>query len=160
MDTVLLVDSLEGDTTVLASALRVDGFRVELASSATEARAVLARAPVALVVVDLMLRSEGGPNGLELAREMSHAHPTTRVFLTSAYHLSARQLERADCGVSGFVPKPYDVGEVVRFIRAKISSPPSSRQRWIAEPPSGVDGRVVPHTLEEQVADTAERARR
>ena len=61
-----------------------------------------------------------------------------RVLLTSAYHLSERQLERADCGVSGFIPKPYDIAEVVSFIRTKASGPPSSRRLWHAEPTSGV----------------------
>jgi hypothetical protein len=40
--------------------------------------------------------------------------------------------------VSGFIPKPYEVGEVVSFIRAKVSGPPSSRRLWHAEAASGV----------------------
>ena len=80
-----------------------------------------------------MLRTDAGTNGLELAREIKLGYPVVRVLLTSAYYLSERQLERADCGVSGFIPKPYDVGEVVSFIRAKVSGPPSSRRLWHAE---------------------------
>ena len=40
--------------------------------------------------------------------------------LTSAYHLSERQLVRADCGAVGFVPKPLDLGELARFLRSKL----------------------------------------
>jgi len=138
MQTVLLVDALDGDASLLASALRVEGFRVVQVSSAAEARATLAKAPAVVAVVDLMLRTDGGANGLELARELKCAHPAMRVFLTSAYHLSERQLERADCGVSGFIPKPYDVPEVVRFLQMKASAPPSSRRLWHAEPAPGV----------------------
>lgn len=137
MTTILLVDAPEGDAAVLASALRVEGFSVVVAPSAAEARAALAAQPVTLAVVDLMLRTDGGTHGLELAREIRALSPMTRVLLTSAYHLSERQLERADCGVSGFIPKPYDLGEVVSFLRAKVSGPPSSR-RWPAEATSGV----------------------
>ena len=54
---------------------------------------------------------------------------------------SERQLERADCGVSGFIPKPYDLREVVEFVRSKVSGPPSSRRLWSAEPGSGVSPR-------------------
>lgn len=135
---ILLVDAPDGDASLLASALRVEGFHVVLASSASDARAALTETPAVLVLVDLMLRTDGGPNGLELAREIKVNHPATRVLLTSAYYLSERQLERADCGVSGFIPKPYDVGEVVSFIRAKVSGPPSSRRLWHAEAASGV----------------------
>jgi DNA-binding response OmpR family regulator len=42
------------------------------------------------------------------------------VILTSAYHLSERQILRADCGAVGFVPKPYDLTELARFLRAKM----------------------------------------
>lgn len=136
MQSILLVDAPEGDATLLASALRVEGYEVQIATSAAEARLALERTPAALTVVDLMLR---GTHGLELARELKSTHPTMRVLLTSAYHLSERQLERADCGVSGFIPKPYDVVEVVEFIRNKLSGPPSSRRMWrTAEQASGI----------------------
>jgi DNA-binding response OmpR family regulator len=138
VQTILLVDAPDGDASLLASALRVEGFQVQLASSENDARTALTETPAALVLVDLMLRTDGGPNGLELAREIKLTHPATRVLLTSAYYLSERQLERADCGVSGFIPKPYDVVEVVSFIRAKVSGPPSSRRLWHAEAASGV----------------------
>lgn len=138
VQTILLVDTPDGDASLLASALRVEGFQVVLAGSAAEARSTLERTPVLLALVDLMLRTDGVTNGLELAREIKLAYPLMRVLLTSAYYLSERQLERADCGVSGFIPKPYDVGEVVAFIRAKVSGPPSSRRLWHAEQVSGV----------------------
>ena len=138
MQTILLVDAPDGDASLLASALRVEGFRVVQASSASEARAALEDDQVILALVDLMLRSDTGTNGLELAREIKLEHPLVRVLLTSAYYLSERQLERADCGVSGFIPKPYDVGDVVSFVRAKVSGPPSSRRLWHAEAASGL----------------------
>jgi DNA-binding response OmpR family regulator len=130
---ILIVDAPDGDASLLASALRVEGFHVVMAASASDAREALAQMPMALAIVDLMLRADAGTNGLELARELKNAHPAMRVLLTSAYHLSERQLERADCGVSGFIPKPYDVVEVVGFIRSKASGPPSSRRLWHAE---------------------------
>ena len=156
MQTILLVDAPDGDASLLASALRVEGFRVVLSSSASEARIALAEQPVILALVDLMLRTDTGTNGLELAREIKLGYPLVRVLLTSAYYLSERQLERADCGVSGFIPKPYDVGEVVSFVRAKVSGPPSSRRLWHAEAGSGVSS-----TLEPSVRPAAgERVRR
>ncbi|WP_169928452.1 response regulator [Labilithrix luteola] len=141
MQTILLVDVPEGDAPVLASALRLEGYRVVLAGSVPDARAALAQNPAAIAVVDLMIRTDSGGNGLEFARELRATHPAMRVILTSSYCLSERQLERADCGVSGFIPKPYDITEVVSFIHAKASCPPSSRRLWHAEAPSGVTPR-------------------
>lgn len=141
MLTILIVDMAVADAAVLASALRVEGFDVVVTRDANGAREVLASQPVALTIIDLMIRSEGGATGLELARELRDAYPAMRVLLTSSYHLSERQLERADCGVSGFIPKPYDLREVVDFISVKASSPPSSRRLWCAERASGVTDR-------------------
>ena len=39
-----------------------------------------------------------GMNGLELCRVMKQRHPAVNVVLTSAYHLSQRQLELAGIG--------------------------------------------------------------
>lgn len=145
---------VDTDAAVLASALRVEGFDVVVATSAAEARTILANRPVALTVVDLMVRCEAGTSGLDLAREVRDGYPGTRVVLTSSYHLSERQLARADCGVSGFIPKPYDLREVVDFIQAKVSAPPSSRRMWLAEPASGVAPRVEPESSDDLIASS------
>lgn len=70
MMNILLVDMADADAAILASALRVEGFEVIVTKSARDAKEVLASRPVALAIVDLMLRSEGGANGLELSREL------------------------------------------------------------------------------------------
>jgi CheY-like chemotaxis protein len=121
---VLLVDDEENQVRVLAMGLSGEGFDVATARSAEEAMAVLEQHDdILLGLFDLMMP---GMNGLELARHVRTRYPHVRVVLTSAYHLSERQLERADCGVVGFVPKPYELGELASFLRAKLA-PPSSR---------------------------------
>jgi DNA-binding response OmpR family regulator len=47
--------------------------------------------------------------------------------LTSAYHLSEPQLLRADCGAVGFVPKPFDLAELARLVRAKLACVDAAR---------------------------------
>jgi DNA-binding response OmpR family regulator len=117
MARVLVVDDEENQVRVLAIGLRLEGFEVLTARSADTAFDVLAREPVDIAILDLMMP---GTNGLELARQVRHHYPKVRVVLTSAYHLSERQLARADCGVVGFVPKPYELAELADFLRAKL----------------------------------------
>ncbi len=93
------------------------------AQDAASAIASLDGAPADIAIVDLMMP---GTNGIELARLVRDRHPATRIVLTSAYHLSERQLLRADCGAVGFVPKPYDLAELARFIHAKLAAPRST----------------------------------
>jgi DNA-binding response OmpR family regulator len=115
----LVVDDDASHARVVAIGLRVEGFDVELTHQADEALRLLAAESFDAAVVDLMLP---GTNGIQLARLVREKYPRTRVILTSAYHLSERQLVRADCGAVGFVPKPFDLGELARFLHAKLTS--------------------------------------
>lgn len=124
MARVLIVDESTPESAVLESALRVEGYDVVLCSCAEEAKDHLAGSDVELAIVELMLH---GRNGLELARELKQRHPLLKLVLTGAYHLSEQQLERADCGVLGFVPKPYDLAELLGYLRRKVPSESAGR---------------------------------
>jgi DNA-binding response OmpR family regulator len=113
-----VVDDEANHARVMAIGLRIEGFDVETAADAGNAIELLGRCePFDLAIVDLMMP---GTNGIQLARMVRERYPRTRVVLTSAYHLSERQLVRADCGAVGFVPKPFDLSELARFLRAKL----------------------------------------
>jgi DNA-binding response OmpR family regulator len=116
MARILVVDDQENQESALAAGLRSQGFDVIVAGTVAGAHDALAGGRVEVALIHLMIP---GLNGLELAREIRAADPGVRVVLSSAYHLSARQVERADCGAVGFVPKPYRIAELVSFLGAK-----------------------------------------
>ncbi len=116
---VLVVDDETNYARVMAIGLGVEGFDVESAPTAEMALDALAHQSFDLAIVDLMLP---GTNGIQLARLMRERHPNTVVVLMSAYDLSERQLVRADCGAVAFLAKPFDLTELARFLRAKLSS--------------------------------------
>jgi DNA-binding response OmpR family regulator len=116
---LLVVDGEASHSRVLAIGLRLEGFDVEVAPNASTALHLLEMQCFDAAVVDLMLP---GTNGIELARLIRGKHPKTRIVLTSAYHLSERQFMRLDCGAVGFVPKPFDITELARFLRTKLAA--------------------------------------
>ena len=118
MAKVLIVDDEENQVRALAIGLRLEGFEVATARDADGALAQLATERADVAILDLMMP---GINGIELARKLRDLFPSVRVVLTSAYHLSERQLTRADCGVVGFVPKPYGLTELACFLRTKLA---------------------------------------
>ncbi len=119
MHSVLIVDSESAQRRSLSLALRLEGYRVALAASADEVKRHLGDEPgYDVVMVDLMIPEL---NGLDLAREIRHDFPRARIVLTSAYPLSQRQLERTECGAVGFVPKPYELDEISRYLRSKLT---------------------------------------
>src|SRR3954453_5705144 len=121
---VLIVDDEENQRRTLSIGLKLDGFEGSVASSASEAlRRLAAPPPIDLTMIDLRMP---GLNGLELARQIRRMYPAVRVVLSSASHLSARQVERADCGAVGFVPKPYCLSDLCEFLRAKAKAIPAA----------------------------------
>lgn len=116
---VLIVDDEPHLSRALAMGLRMEGFETATAGSAKAALQKLAGRDFELAIVDLMMPET---HGLELARSIRLLYPSCRVVLTSAYHLTERQLVNADCGAIGFVPKPYDIEEVARFLRTKVEA--------------------------------------
>jgi DNA-binding response OmpR family regulator len=114
----LVVDDETNHARVVAIGLRLEGFDVETAANAERALALFAETTFDLAIVDLMMP---GTNGIQLARLIREQHPDTRVVLSSAYHLSERQLLNADCGAVGFVPKPFNMCDLSRFLKAKCS---------------------------------------
>lgn len=114
---ILIVDDEENQRKSLGIGLRLEGYTVLEAADGEAALEVLAREPVDLALIDLMMP---GINGLDLARRMRFRHPEVRIVLTSAYHLSERQLQRAEIRVLGFVPKPFEMEALVDFLRAKL----------------------------------------
>ncbi len=118
---VLVVDDEANHARVMSIGLRIEGFVVETAQDAEGAMKQLGAAEFDVAIVDLMMP---GTNGIQLARMVRERFPQTRVVLTSAYHLSERQLVRADCGAVGFVPKPFDLSELARFLRTKMGDGP------------------------------------
>lgn len=114
---VLVVDDVANHARVTAIGLRLEGFDVEIAPESDAALRMLDEHPFEIAMVDLMMPVT---NGMQLTRLIRDRHPDTRVVLMSAYHLSERQLLRADCGAVGFVPKPFDLSDLAHFLRSKL----------------------------------------
>lgn len=116
---ILIVDDEENHRKTLAIGLRLEGFEVFDARDGERALEWLEHHEADLAIIDLMMP---GINGLDLVRRVRMRHPDVRLVLTSAYHLSERQLERASVGPIAFVPKPYSMDDLAGFLRTKLAS--------------------------------------
>lgn len=127
---ILVVDDETNARKSLAISLRLEGHEIVEACNGEEALMVLERASgagrmVDLAILDLMMP---GMSGLDLARRIRFRHSDVKVVLMSAYHLSKRQLERADVGAVGFVPKPFDMEDLLAFLERRVPSEPPSAE--------------------------------
>ena len=107
--TILVVDDEEIIRKLVRVALResVDAVFLE-ANDAAEALKVARehREPIDLMVSDVVM--PGRMNGIEMAAQLSHAHPEMKVVLMSGYALEGLTMEPA----WHFIQKPFGVSEI------------------------------------------------
>ena len=102
----------------VADALRDHGFEALEAADAEHALRILDEAAVELVFTDITL--PGAIDGFELARRVAATASKPPVILTSGRHNAtvARQL----CPTARFLTKPYDLSELVGWIRKLVGT--------------------------------------
>jgi DNA-binding response OmpR family regulator len=126
---ILIVDDEANHRRSLSISLRMEGYEVIEAADGEHALTKIAEQPVDIVVCDLMMPRV---DGLELARRLRFTHPGTRVILMSAYHLTRAQLERAQVGEIGFLPKPYAFEQLRAQLDSCISTLEANRNLAVA----------------------------
>jgi DNA-binding NtrC family response regulator len=112
---VLVVDDEAQIRWSLSESLTEFGYIVRLASTAAEARTALAtfgREPL-VVVLDLRLPDMAD---LSLLKEIRATRPDVPVIMMTAYGTSEDAKQAQALGVSRFVGKPFDLGDMVRIV--------------------------------------------
>lgn len=128
--TILLAD----DHHVMRQGLRMlleaqEDFRVVAeAGDGLEAVKLAERLKPHVLIVDLMMP---GINGLEVARQVSHHSPQTRIIVLSMYGHEPYVLEALRNGAVGYVLKDADAAELLRAVHEVVAgrrylSPPLS----------------------------------
>ena len=109
--------AVEDDRVVLATTVRLceaEGLRVDVAASVGEALAALDRQRYRLALVDLMLP---GRSGLELLETLVSRHPAMPTIMVSGYATTENIIESLRLGAFDFLPKPFDMEELVGVVR-------------------------------------------
>lgn len=113
---LLLVDDERSIREPLGEYLSGQGFRVDTAANAAEARLLAAGEPYDLVICDIM---KPGEDGLSLTRHLREAHDLPVILLTAR----AEETEKViglECGADDYVSKPFGPRELVARIRAVL----------------------------------------
>ena len=116
----LLVDDSLTVRMDLASAFEAAGLETVLAASAAETRAALAREPIALVILDVVLPDA---DGLELLKEIKQSPtlPQPAVLLLSTEAEVRDRIRGLQTGADDYVGKPYDTGYVIARAKALLA---------------------------------------
>ena len=100
--------------------LRRTGFDVLEATDGTSALALVrtSRGKIDLILLDVTIP---GASSAEVVAEAAQAQPAPKVILTSAYSRETLPPPMNSCEVSGFIRKPFQLGDLVHTIRNALS---------------------------------------
>ena len=117
--TVLIVeDNLDLQETI-ALVLESVGFRVQLASSAEEGRALLAEGPVDLLLTDVVMPGE---SGVSLARYATGLNPGQRTIFMSGYAWNELVKSRSMPADALFLRKPFTNETLTRVVAEVLTA--------------------------------------
>jgi two-component system, cell cycle response regulator DivK len=113
---VLLVEDNETNQMLTSAVLERDGYRVDVAATAEEARGLIERQRPDLILMDLQLP---GVDGLAFTRALRGDRATADipVIAITAHVMAGDEQDAMAAGCSGYIPKPIDtrtLGETLR----------------------------------------------
>jgi two-component system, OmpR family, response regulator len=125
--TLLVVDDDNDIRNLLASSLGARGYRVETASSTRDMDQILARTPVDLIILDVMMPGE---DGLSACRRIAR-QDGPEVILLSALGEEQDRILGLEVGAGHYLPKPCSPREILATVRAAL------RKRGAIAAPAG-----------------------
>lgn len=114
---VLIVDDEPPIRRFLRTSLQAQGYQVSEAEDATEARALLLKNSIDVVVLDLGLP---GADGFELIKELRDSGSPVPIVVLSSRSDEAGKVRALDIGADDYVTKPFGMDELLARLRAAI----------------------------------------
>jgi PAS domain S-box-containing protein len=120
-ETILLVDDEDSIRELGARVLGTAGYTVLTATNGVEALDLYEkkRDSISLVILDVIMPKMGGKQCLE---ELLKIDPHAKVLIASGFAVDVSTKEALSAGARGFVPKPYDLQQVLRTVRDTLDS--------------------------------------
>jgi heavy metal response regulator len=112
---VLVVEDEKKTASFVRKALQAEGFAVDVCYNGDDALAAARATPFDGIVLDIMLP---GRDGLSVLRQLRERKNTTPVLLLSARGEVNERVEGLDAGADDYLPKPFELAELVARVRA------------------------------------------
>ena len=134
--TILVADDDRAIRMVLNQALARLGHDVRLTGNAATLWRWIADGDGDLVITDVIMPDE---NGLELIPRINRLRPNLRVIVMSAQSTLLTAVKAAERGAFEYLPKPFDLRELVSVVERALSVPKPP-----AQPPEGEEDEQLP----------------
>ncbi|MEQ9331826.1 nitrogen regulation protein NR(I) [Thalassobaculum sp.] len=136
---ILIADDDRAIRTVLSQALTRLGHEVKSTGTAAGLWQWVEDGEGDLVITDVVMPDE---NGLDMLPRIRRARPDLRVIVMSAQNTLLTAVKASERGAFDYLPKPFDLNELVATVRKALSSP-------TAAPATVTEGTPPPPVAEE-----------
>ncbi len=125
---ILVVDDEQAVREAVDRALRLEGYRTELAADGRAALDAVASAPPDAIVLDVLMP---GIDGLEVCRRLRAAGDRTPVLLLTARDAVPDRVRGLDAGADDYLVKPFALDELRARLRALLrrAAPAGTEER-------------------------------
>jgi diguanylate cyclase (GGDEF)-like protein len=114
MNSVLVVDDDEGLLDMLKTALSIEGYRCEIASTVEKAIDLIKNVAFDILIADIKMP---GMTGLELTERAKKIRPDLAAIVMTAYIEEFSYDSAIEVGASDFIKKPFTVRELIARIQ-------------------------------------------
>ncbi|HSV17531.1 MAG TPA: response regulator [Casimicrobiaceae bacterium] len=115
--TLLVVDDEPDVREVLEEYFVTHGYAVESAHDAAAARAIAARRPIDLALLDIHM---AGEDGLSLARHLRERYAGIAIVMLTSAATVVDRIVGLEIGADDYVPKPFDPRELAARVRSVL----------------------------------------
>lgn len=135
---ILVIDDDNSIRWVLTEALQEEGFRVQTAADANQARELLLQQRFSVVLSDIRMP---GDDGLTLLKELKQTHAELPVIIMTAHSDLESAVNAYEFGAFDYLPKPFDVDQAIELVqRAAQTQNEAKDQNTPAEAPPSIIG--------------------
>tara|TARA_B110000438_G_scaffold301891_1_gene357988 strand:+ start:2428 stop:3867 length:1440 start_codon:yes stop_codon:yes gene_type:complete len=128
---ILIADDDNGIRTVLNQALGRAGYSVRATGNASTLWNWIQDGEGDLVITDVIMPDE---NGLDLIPRIRKSRPDLRVIVMSAQNTLLTAVKAAERGAFEYLPKPFDLGELVAVVKRALETPSEHAVRKPVDP--------------------------
>src|SRR3979409_91917 len=132
--TILVADDDRAIRTVLHQALARLGHDVRMTGNAATLWRWVADGEGDLVITDVIMPDE---NGLDLIPRIKKVRPELRIIVMSAQSTLLTAVRATERGAFEYLPKPFDLNELVSVVNRALSAPATLLQRSVQAPEEG-----------------------
>ncbi len=131
---ILLADDDPAIRTVLNQALARAGYTLRSTSNASTLWNWISQGEGDLVITDVVMPDE---NAFDLIPRIKRLRPELPIIVMSAQNTLMTAITAAECGAYEYLPKPFDLKELIAVVGRALSEPRAAAKRKPPQPDSG-----------------------